>query len=119
MTWDVPKTVRGPLHGCRVVELGGIGPGPHAAMMLADLGADVVRVDRPGAADPSMRDQVLRSRRAMLQMDLKGPDAVERLLDLVADADVLLKVFGRESRSAWVSVPSRVWPGTRGWSMAG
>ncbi len=38
----------GPLDGLRVLELAGIGPGPHAAMMLADLGADVVRVDRPG-----------------------------------------------------------------------
>ena len=41
-------TGTGPLRGLRVVELAGIGPGPHAAMVLADLGADVVRVDRPG-----------------------------------------------------------------------
>ena len=39
---------RGPLHGIRVVEFAGVGPGPHAAMVLADLGADVVRIQRPG-----------------------------------------------------------------------
>ena len=41
-------STRGPLHGVRVIELAGIGPGPHAAMLLADMGADVVRIDRPG-----------------------------------------------------------------------
>ncbi|MCM3920769.1 CoA transferase, partial [Frankia sp. AiPs1] len=44
-----PTSAAGPLAGIRVVELAGIGPGPHAAMMLADLGADVVRVARPGS----------------------------------------------------------------------
>ena len=51
----------GPLTGLRVVELAGIGPGPHAAMILGDLGADVVRVERPGA---SGADAMLRNRRS-------------------------------------------------------
>jgi alpha-methylacyl-CoA racemase len=85
----------GPLAGLRVVELGGIGPGPHAAMVLADLGADVVRVERPagglqvGAAD---RDAVLRSRRSV-GVDVKTPEGLERVLALVEHADVLLEVF--------------------------
>ena len=56
----------GPLHGLKVVELAGIGPGPHAAMILADLGADVVRVDRPGGlrlGDDTLPDPTLRGRR--------------------------------------------------------
>ena len=62
-------TMAGPLHGLRVVELAGIGPGPHAAMLLGDLGADVVRVERPGkgpgpATEPS-RDYLLRNRRSV------------------------------------------------------
>ena len=69
-----PKS--GPLSGVRVVELAGIGPGPFAAMMLADLGADVVRVDRPdgGAlqiASPD-RDILFRGRPNVL-IDLKSP----------------------------------------------
>jgi len=60
-------TGAGPLGGVRVVELAGIGPGPHAAMVLADLGADVVRIDRPSGAlrigDPELPDPTLRGRR--------------------------------------------------------
>ncbi|MCV2487834.1 CoA transferase [Geodermatophilus sp. YIM 151500] len=90
-----PRRPAGPLAGLRVVELGGIGPGPHAAMVLADLGADVVRVERPagglqvGAAD---RDLVLRGRRSVAA-DVKEPGGLASVLDLVASADVLLEVF--------------------------
>ena len=48
LSYVAPVTNTGPLAGVKVIELGGIGPGPHAAMVLADLGADVVRVRRPG-----------------------------------------------------------------------
>lgn len=83
----------GPLKGLRVVELAGIGPGPHAAMVLADLGADVVRVERP-TADRSAeeRDQSLRGRRVVLA-DLKAEPDRERVLGLVEFADVLLEGF--------------------------
>jgi alpha-methylacyl-CoA racemase len=83
----------GPLRGVRVVELAGIGPGPHAATLLADLGADVVRVERPGgAASAGGRETDLLTRgRPSVAMDLKEPAAVETVLRLVESADVLLE----------------------------
>ncbi|NYG59759.1 alpha-methylacyl-CoA racemase [Nocardioides daedukensis] len=84
----------GPLAGLRVVELAGIGPGPLAAMILADLGADVVRVERaaPHAAGDAPEDYLLRSRR-IVSADLKDPADVAMVLDLVAEADVLIEGF--------------------------
>ncbi|MEV0640729.1 CaiB/BaiF CoA-transferase family protein [Streptomyces sp. NPDC050619] len=86
---------QGPLTGVRVVELAGIGPGPFAAMLLADLGADVVRVDRPGgsglAIDPEY-DVTNRNKRSVL-IDLKSPDGPARVLDLAARADVLIEGY--------------------------
>ncbi|HET6857093.1 MAG TPA: CaiB/BaiF CoA-transferase family protein, partial [Streptomyces sp.] len=88
-------TVNGPLAGVRVVELAGIGPGPFAAMLLADLGADVVRVDRPGggglAVDPEY-DLTNRNKRSVL-VDLKSADGPARVLDLVERADVLIEGY--------------------------
>lgn len=85
----------GPLHGVRVVELAGIGPGPFAAMLLADLGADVVRVDRPGGAglgiDPAL-DLTNRNKRSVL-VDLKAEDGAARVLDLVERADILVEGY--------------------------
>ena len=66
----------GPLTGLRVIELAGIGPGPHAAMILGDLGADVVRVDRPGA---SGADPMLRNRRFVIA-DLKSNEGRDLVL---------------------------------------
>jgi alpha-methylacyl-CoA racemase len=83
----------GPLSGVRVVELAGIGPGPFAAMVLGDLGADVVRVDRPGGAalgiDPA-RDITNRNKRSVT-VDLKDEGGVAAVLDLVARADILIE----------------------------
>ncbi|MET9696387.1 CaiB/BaiF CoA-transferase family protein [Streptomyces sp. NPDC006529] len=88
-------TPTGPLAGVRVVELAGIGPGPFAAMLLADLGADVVRVDRPGggglAVDPAY-DITNRNKRSVL-LDLKSARGPARVLDLVERADVLIEGF--------------------------
>ncbi|MGI5429949.1 CaiB/BaiF CoA transferase family protein [Streptomyces sp. CA-179760] len=85
----------GPLTGVRVVELAGIGPGPFAAMLLADLGADVVRVDRPGgpglAIDPAY-DVTNRNKRSVV-VDLKSPDGPGRVLDLAARADILVEGY--------------------------
>ncbi|WP_030243510.1 CaiB/BaiF CoA transferase family protein [Streptomyces sp. NRRL S-455] len=85
----------GPLTGVRVVELAGIGPGPFAAMLLADLGADVVRVDRPGgpglAIDPAY-DVTNRNKRSVV-VDLKSPDGPDRVLDLAAHADILVEGY--------------------------
>jgi len=83
----------GPLRGVRVVELAGIGPGPFAGMVLADLGADVVRVDRPGGAvlgiDPA-RDITNRNKRSVT-LDLKDEHGVAAVLGLVARADILIE----------------------------
>ncbi|MFF6636387.1 CaiB/BaiF CoA transferase family protein [Streptomyces althioticus] len=85
----------GPLTGVRVVELAGIGPGPFAAMLLADLGADVVRVDRPGGPglgiDPA-RDITNRNKRSVV-VDLKTSDGVQHVLDLAARADILIEGY--------------------------
>ncbi|MEY2522945.1 MAG: alpha-methylacyl-CoA racemase, partial [Ilumatobacteraceae bacterium] len=87
----------GPLSGFRIIELAGIGPGPFAAMMLADMGAEVVRVERakavngPAPGTPHY-DVLLRGRRN-IAIDLKHPDGVATLLDLVASADGLIEGF--------------------------
>jgi alpha-methylacyl-CoA racemase len=83
----------GPLRGIKVVELAGIGPGPHAAMLLADLGADVVRIEKPGgAASAGARETDLLTRgRPSIAMDLKDPQAVATVLALVERADVLIE----------------------------
>lgn len=80
----------GPLSGVRVVELAGIGPGPHAAMLLADLGADVIRVQRDGLLPA--RDQMQRGRRAVAA-NLKDPADIEKVLGLIAKADVLIEGY--------------------------
>lgn len=82
----------GPLRGVKVVELAGIGPGPHACMLLADLGADVIRVDRPGGGLlGSGPHDVLTRGRPSVALDLKHPDGVEAVLRLVESADVLVE----------------------------
>jgi alpha-methylacyl-CoA racemase len=82
----------GPLRGVRVVELAGIGPGPHAAMILADLGADVIRIDRPGGQPLTGGPSDLLNRgRPSVALDLKHPDGVATVLDLVESSDVLLE----------------------------
>src|SRR5688572_25361310 len=83
----------GPLRGIKVVEIAGIGPGPHACMILADLGADVIRVERAGGAgSPGPREADLLSRgRPSVALDLKNPAAVEAVLQLVEGADILLE----------------------------
>lgn len=82
----------GPLTGLRVIELAGIGPGPHAAMVLGDLGADVVRVERPGGEPMPANDLMLRSRRIVVA-DLKSDEGREVVLQLVARADVLIEGY--------------------------
>lgn len=83
----------GPLHGVKVIELQGIGPGPFAAMMLADLGADVIRVDKlSGMGGDPRRDLLNRGRRS-IAVDMKHPDGAETVLRLVEGADALLEGF--------------------------
>ncbi len=82
----------GPLQGVKVVEVAGIGPGPHACMILADLGADVIRIDRPGGQLLTGGSHDLLNRgRPSAALNLKEPEAVQTLLDLVESADVLIE----------------------------
>lgn len=119
----------GPLSGLRVVELAGLGPGPHAAMILADLGADVVRVDRPtgrfdlGAPE---HDVLLRGRRSVAA-DLKDPEGLALVQSLIARADVLLEGFrpgvterlGLGPEECLTSNPRLVYGRITGWGQDG
>src|SRR5437667_4809405 len=81
----------GPLAGFRIVEFAGIGPGPFACMMLADMGAEVVTLDRVGARK-SMRAVATRGRK-VVELDLKDKAAIAGVLDLLANADALIEGF--------------------------
>jgi alpha-methylacyl-CoA racemase len=97
MSGWVPVHRDGPLAGVRIVELSGIGPGPFAGMLLADMGADVIRVDRPAggpmlaASDPHL-DILGRGKRS-IAVDLKHPGGVAIVLGLVAEADGLIEGY--------------------------
>ena len=86
----------GPLTGIKVVELASIGPGPFAAMMLADHGADVVRIDKPGGRNVgtsrSDKDPMLRGRRKV-ELNLKDPGDFEKAMALIEKADVLIEGY--------------------------
>ncbi|MCA0242193.1 MAG: CoA transferase [Proteobacteria bacterium] len=86
----------GPLTGIRVVEMAGIGPGPFAGMMLADMGADVLRIERPASAARAPRDARFdingRGKRSLV-VDLKSPDGCAQVLALVERADALIEGF--------------------------
>ena len=84
---------RGPLTGIRAIEIAGAGPGPFTAMMLADMGADVLRIDRTSGALPVGAGTVLDRGRRSAGIDLKNPAGVETLLRLVDQADVLVEGF--------------------------
>lgn len=87
----------GPLAGMKIIELAGIGPGPLAGMLLADMGAEVLRIERPGDTDLGVKrerrhDLMLRNRKS-ITLDLKDPRAVATVLDLVESADALIEGF--------------------------
>ena len=84
----------GPLSGLKVVELQGIGPGPFCGMMLADMGAEIIRIDRSASVgrDAQKHDVLARGRKS-IAIDLKNPDGVETVLKLIESADVLLEGF--------------------------
>src|SRR6266567_9227003 len=87
----------GPLSGVKIVELAGIGPGPFAGMLLSDMGADIIRVDRAQQVNPAQFDKVnlepmYRGRRS-IGVDLKNPEGVELVLRLVEQADALIEGY--------------------------
>lgn len=115
----------GPLSGLRVLELAGIGPGPFAAMLLADLGAEVLRVDRPGGSE--VASGVLdRSRRSVI-IDLRKPEGAAAVLELAAKADVLLEGYrpgvaerlGVGPEACWERNPKLVYGRMTGWGQEG
>ena len=86
----------GPLCGLRIIEVKGLGPGPHAGMVLADLGADVVvveRASRPSGIAPSSRNEVTSRGKRSIALDLKHPDGLAVLLRMVREADGLFEAF--------------------------
>jgi len=119
-----------PLAGIRVVEFASIGPGPFAAMMLADHGADIVRVDKPGGRDVgtsrSAHDPMLRGRRTV-ELDLKNSDDVERALALTARCDVLIEGLrpgvmerlGLGPETAMARNPALIYARMTGWGQDG
>jgi alpha-methylacyl-CoA racemase len=124
----------GPLQGVTVVELAGIGPGPFAGMMLADMGADVVRVDRiptPGggsALEALMRnDSVVDRGRRSIALNMKDPRAVEAVLQLAARADILIEGFrpgvteklGVGPKDCMARNPKLVYGRMTGWGQTG
>jgi alpha-methylacyl-CoA racemase len=82
----------GPLAGYRIIELAGIGPGPFCGMMLSDMGAEVIRVERPAPGAKAPKDVLVRNRRS-IAVDLKKPEGVEAVLRLCEGADALFEGF--------------------------
>jgi len=82
----------GPLQGLRIIEFAGLGPAPFAAMLFADMGAEVLRLDRKGGRIPNKAEVYLRGRKTVA-LDLKKPEAVEATLTLLDRADALIEGF--------------------------
>ncbi len=82
---------RGPLAGVRIVEFGAIGPVPFAGMLLADMGADIVRIERPGGW--AAKSKVIDRGRRIVELDLKATESVNQVLNLIDGADALLEGF--------------------------
>lgn len=98
MTAVAERSFTGPLVGLKVLEIGSIGPGPFCGMLLADLGADVLRIDRTSGAalvgpNADFRTEVMHRGRRSVAVDLKHPNGRDVVLDLVGDADVLIEGF--------------------------
>src|SRR2546426_6636048 len=90
--WKEPGM--GPLSGYRVLELAGIGPGPFACMVLSDLGAEVLRVDRPGGRGlEGLPANILERGRRSAAIDLKHPEGAEVVLRLAEEADALVEGY--------------------------
>ena len=117
----------GPLAGLRVIEFAGIGPAPHACILLCDLGAEVVRVQRPGTAHGGRPDAFGRGRHALVELDLKSAGGATEALELIARADVLVEGFrpgvmeglGLGPDEALVRNPRLVYGRMTGWGQYG
>ena len=83
----------GTLSGVTVIELAGIGPGPMGGMMLADMGAEVIRIERPGAMDPKLAEPISGRNKKSVVLDLKQPAGLEALMKLIERADALIDPY--------------------------
>ncbi|WP_025776875.1 CaiB/BaiF CoA transferase family protein [Brevibacterium sp. VCM10] len=123
---------KGPLVGIRVLELGGVGPGPFACMLLADLGAEVVRIDRPpagydGGAPVESRFNLLQRSRRSLGLDLKADGAKDIVLRLARESDVVIEGFrpgvaerlGLGPKACMAENPRLVYGRMTGWGQDG
>ena len=116
----------GPLSGLKVVEFAGIGPGPFCGMLLADLGADVVRIDRMETVGRPARDIMGRGKRSV-GIDLKSAAGIETALDLIEKADALIEGFrpgvmerlGLGPDAALARNPKLVYGRMTGWGQEG
>ena len=122
----------GPLAGIRIIEMAGIGPAPFAAMMLSDMGAEVIRIDRKGRPEANEFDVLknggfLNRGRRSIALDLKKAQAVSALLDLIASADALLEGFrpgvmerlGLGPQACLARNPALVYGRITGWGQSG
>ena len=118
----------GPLKGYRVVEMAGLGPVPFCAMLLSDMGADVVRIDREGGNNPlGLKVDVLNRGRRSVALDLKSSQGVATCLDLVAKADALIEGYrpgvmerlGLGPRECQARNPRLVYGRMTGWGQEG
>jgi alpha-methylacyl-CoA racemase len=93
--WRRGNAVTGPLEGIRIIELAGLAPAPFAAMMLADHGAEVIRIEREGERPPipAEKDILRRNRAEILSLDLKSEEARAQVRQLAASADGLIEGF--------------------------
>lgn len=119
----------GPLEGMKIVEVGGIGPGPFCAQMLADMGADIVRIDRLGPVNRriSAKYDILHRGRRSIAIDLKNPEGVEAILRLIEQAEALIEGFrpgvmerlGLGPEDCWKRNPKLVYGRMTGWGQEG
>jgi alpha-methylacyl-CoA racemase len=121
----------GPLKGVKVIELAGIGPGPFCCMLLADMGADVLRIDRPGGSDlgvgvPPGLDLLNRNKRSAA-IDIKSKRGIQTVLRLVGRADILIEGFrpgvterlGLGPQDCWQVNPALIYGRITGWGQNG
>ncbi|HEV2512144.1 CaiB/BaiF CoA-transferase family protein [Bosea sp. (in: a-proteobacteria)] len=117
----------GALAGICVVEFAAIGPAPFCGMMLADMGADVIRIDRPGAQDPLAMNAVFGRGKRSVTLDLKSAEGQARALDLIARADILIEGYrpgvmerlGLGPEPALAARPKLVYGRVTGWGRGG
>src|SRR3984893_14554903 len=121
----------GPLSGTKVLELASIGPGPFCGMMLADMGADVLRVDRLAPTDLGLpldpRFDIMARGRRSIGLDLKRPEAIEIVMALLEKADVLIEGFrpgvterlGLSPDACFARNPRLVYGRVTGWGQDG